>query len=174
MAAYNDESKIATVSKRQTSNTRKALGTVYDQRFYALRAVPCGKTRTLKLSMPFAAAPFNALIYATLPISSAILRDISLNLFRHGMRQAVCCGSEADTMGEILDDIADEFSFHHDGRPVFTSIHDDESLAEVLDYFILPNGLADKSLILVIGNDKSFREALRTFAKVAGSMREKL
>jgi len=175
VADIREHARVATVSRRRgVCADAKSLGTVHDQRFYAVRYLPASQAEEGRFDLPIPRRAFNALIYAAVPLAEARLRDLALTLLRHGLRQAVCCGPEAEAMGEMIDAMADDHEITHDGRSVLASIHDDESLDEVIDYFILPNGIAETSLLVVLGDEVAMRDTLRSFARVTGDMRERL
>ena len=175
MAEFRGESRAATVSRRRgRGGEKKSLGTVHDQRFYAVRCLPLAGQGHCTMTMPFASKPYNALVRVCVPFARSVLQEAGLALLRHGLLQAVCCGCEGESMGEVLDELADEHGFNHNGRPAFASVHEDETLDEVLDYFILPNGQADTGLLVVLGDEAAFRETLRCFVRVAGELRERL
>ncbi len=175
MAELRGEGRTATVQKhRRASSEKKSLGTVYDQRFYALRRLPSSGGPSTSLSFPFPPSPFNGLICVGVPLPEAALGRIMLALLQHGMRQAVCCGCEAEFAGDVLDELIDEHNFSHDGHAPFASVHEGEPLSEVIDYFILPNGLADIGLLMILGDEAAFGQAVKAFGRVAGQLRERL
>lgn len=143
------------------------LGRMHDQDFYAVRHF--GGNR---LSIPFPPRPFNALIDVPHPIPESILGEISLQLLQHGMRSAICSGLQGERLGEILDEIIDEHGFYPNNRTVYTSVHLDEPIEETLDYFVLPNGLADTGLIVVVGDEHAFGEVVKTFLRLTREVRE--
>lgn len=145
------------------------MGICHDQRFYALRYLP-GR----KLELPFEDKPFTALIEITVPLSDDILRNVAMDLLYRGMRAALCLGPEAERMVEIVDELVDAYGFAHEARTVYASAHEDEDLAEAIQYFILPTGLAETGLLLVLGGEDAFRQTVRTFGQATTGMREKL
>jgi hypothetical protein len=161
--------KGASSSGRRGVSKQKILGKFYDQRFYATRLVP-GKA----FHPPFAPHPFNVMIHIAGHVPDKALRQIGLDLLKHGMRFALCHGSEAERMGDILDELLEDNEFAHKGYTAYTSVHDDDPLEEAVEYFILPSGLADTGLMLVIGDESSFRSVMRAFTKVTGHLRERI
>lgn len=170
MSEYQTQMRSVLISSRRSlASERKSLGTIHDQKFYAIR-----NTGEKPLELPFSTKPFNVMIELALPLSDDALRQIGIQLLKDGMCHATCRGGEAERMGEILDDLIDEHGFSIDGHTVFTSVHDDESLEEVLEYFVLPNGLASTSLLVVIGDEASFHNLVRCFGSTAADLRERI
>lgn len=155
--------------RRGGSHDAKALGTFYDQRFYAIRHLPGAD-----MVFPFAPASFSALIDLHVPLGDDALRKIALDLLEQGMRIAICRGHEAERMGEIIDELVDEHAFHHDGRTVYASVHEDENLEDVMEYFVLPNDQTDMAALVVLGEESAFRKTLRVFSAVTADVREKI
>lgn len=129
-----------------------------DQRFFALRHVP-GQP----LKLPFLEGAFNALVEVAAPVDREVLTSVSLQLLQHGMRAADCHGEDAQDLAEIIDELVDEHGFCHDGRTVYAIGHDGESLDDLIDYFILPNDLANTGILLVIGEESDFEGVVEAF-----------
>jgi hypothetical protein len=164
------EKSAAVASRRSASQKeKKLLGNFYDQTFYAARHAP-GKA----LSFPFPASRFNAMIYLAGDEDEKALRRIGLDLLQHGLRYALCHGPGAKAMGQVLDDLIDEHGFSCEGLTAYTSVHQDESLAEAVEYFVLPAGLAETSFLVVIGNDADYRQVMRAFTKATSHLRERV
>lgn len=138
------------------------LGNCHDQTFYAVRYQPGNE-----LKIPFPAERFNALINLKAAPGEEAMKEVAMRLLEHGMCAAVINGDEAGKMGELIDNLIDEHDFNHDGRTVYTSCHEDEEIEEVMDYFVLPNGLAEIGLIVVFGEQGDFGEAVDSFNNIA-------
>jgi hypothetical protein len=162
--------KSATVtSRRGVQKDKKLLGTFYDQTFYATR-----HAADKALSFPFPAGRFNAMVCLAEKTDEAAMRRIGMDLLEHGLRFALCHGPEAGAMGKVLDELIDEHGFSCEGLTAYTSVHEDDSLAEAVEYFILPAGLAETSLLVVVGSDASYREVMKSFAKATSHLRERV
>ena len=159
---HDKQRQVRFVSNRKAlSNERRSLGTRYEQRFFAIRYAA-----NKGLSIPFPPGPFNGLISIHGSVDDAVLESVGMQLLEYGMRAAMMQGDKAGRMGEILDQLVDEHQIMHDGRTVYNSVHEDESLEEVIDYFILPNGLAEQGLLVVIGGETDFDEATDLFRNI--------
>lgn len=140
------------------------MGTISDQRFYAIRA------NGGELRFPFPPGAFTALVDMSRPVDDAILRGYAEALLKHGCVQAVCRGEESSRLEEIFTDLAND---HADAY--FTSMClDDEPLDEAIQYFVLPCGLARTGLLMVIGDQGDFQAAIEGFSTAAGAIREDL
>lgn len=128
------------------SGNSAKVGKLNDQRFYALRW-----QHGMDFALPFARKKFSALINALGKFSEAELREIGLKLLKHGLVCAVCIGDAAEKMSEILDELIDNNNFTFDGYTPYTQVGDG-SLADSLEFFTLPTGLTDVSLILTLGS----------------------
>lgn len=156
-------------SQRLSAGQTKSLGTVHDQRFFAVRSQP-----GYDLPFPFPKDHFNSLIAIRGCPAEETLQSVAMQLLRHGMRAGICHGEGAEMMGSMIDGLVDEYGFSHNERTVYASVHDDEELDEVIDYFVLPNGLADIGLIVVIGEESAFEDVLFLFNHVTGQVRERV
>ncbi len=166
--AYEKDSKATAVSgKRYASSIRRNLGIIHDQKFYALRHI-IGKS----LELPFKDRQFNALLQVSRPLPESVMREIALTLLQNGMRSALCWGTEAEQMTEIIDEIIDEREFSLEGRTAYATLHEDESLTEVIEYFILPNDLADTGLLVVIADETEFKNTVMAFGQTVKGLRE--
>lgn len=145
---------------------RKSLGTLYEQKFYALRAA--GKT----LDYPFAARTFTALVDSNTSLSDDVLRHYVDSLLNHGCIHVICRGHDAERLSSIFDETVDERGLTHDGYTMTSMIYDEDDLEETVGYFVLPTGLADVGLLLVIGDSGDFKSMVRSFARIAGTLRE--
>lgn len=129
------------------------LGEYCGQTFYATRVAPDGRC-----AFPFPPQRFTALLNVAAPQPEEVLRTSVRSCLEHGMRLAVCAGSGAETVGRIVDELVDEGGYEVDGRTAYASVHDGEPLEEVVEYFMLPQGLARVGLLLVFGSDESYGE----------------
>lgn len=146
----------------------KLLGTLYEQKFYAIRAGVDG------LRFPFEPGSFTALVDIRSNVGSAVLESYARDLINHGCVQAVCRGAEAGIMNDVFCDLAEDGAVDANGV-AFTSMPiDDEPLQETLEYFVLPSGLASTGLLIVIGEAGDFQEAVGCFADLAGSLEKPL
>ena len=141
------------------------LGKFYDQSFYVLHYQP-GRT----LDFPFRSQPFNAFISINNEYPTKIISQMAFSLLKQGMRFALCHGERAEAMAEIIDRLIDDFHFIHNGFTVYSSSHPNEDLEEAMEYFILPNGLAETGLILVLGDEIALQKAMKTFAKITSAL----
>lgn len=129
-----------------------------EQRFFALRHVP-GQT----LKLPFRHGTFNALVEIAAPVDREIMTSVAMQLLEHGMCAADCHGEDAGEFAAVVDELVDEYQFSHNDRTVFATSHDDVTLDEVIDYFILPNDLSDTGVLIVIGGESDFEVVIDTF-----------
>ncbi|MCC8166633.1 MAG: hypothetical protein LIQ31_10900 [Planctomycetes bacterium] len=144
------------------------LGTVHDQRFFAMRAN--GDT----LRFPFPARTFTALVNMSGPVDDALLQTYAQALIDHGCIQAACRGEGSDRLVEIFDKMAEQGDFDHDGTPFTCMPLDDEPLEEAIQYFVLPCGLAQTGLVMVIGDSGDFENAINGFSVAAGAIKENI
>lgn len=156
-------------SKLYASGNDKHLGTVFEQRFYALRAEPGEEIR-----FPFAEQRFNALIDLDVPCSEKNLRETVLQLLKRGMRVGVCGGDGATQVGSIIDSLVDEYGFSHDGGTVYADVHHGEALEDMVGFFVTPNGLAEVGLIIVLGGKGRIEQASDAFRYLADGAAEEL
>ena len=169
MSDHTLAGKSASVSSRRSAAKQKTgLGSYYSQQFYAVRHAP-GKA----LALPFPARPFHAMIHTAGPLPDRATRQLGLELLRSGMRYALCHGSDAAKVGDVLDELIDANHFSFEGHTPYTSVHAEESLAEAIEYFILPAGLAETGLLIVVGEEDAFRGALREFNQITAHLRER-
>lgn len=136
------------------SGNSAKVGKLNGQRFYAVRAA-----HGENLTIPFARKKFSALINVLGKFSEDELREIGLKLLKHGLVCAVCIGNAAERMSEILDELIDNHNFTFDGFTPYTQIGDG-SLADSLEFFTLPTGLTDVSLILTLGGKSDHNAAV--------------
>ncbi len=148
------------------------MGTIHEQRFYAIRANG-GDVR-----FPFPSGPFTALVDLSRSVDDVVLRGYAEALIQHGCVQAVCRGEESARLEEIFNDLANDLAEKGDidpNGPCFTSMcMDDEPLDEAIQYFVLPCGLAQIGLLMVIGDQGDFQNAIEGFSIAAGAIREDL
>lgn len=144
-----------------------SLGTLHEQRFFALR------TDGGELRFPFPAGPFTVLVDMAAPVDDAVLESYAGALIDHGCVQAAVRGDEADRLVDIFNDIADRDDVvDGNGAPFTAMCMDDERLDEAIQYFVLPCGLAQTGLVMVIGGQNDFQNAIRCFSDAAGSAKE--
>ena len=82
------------------------------------------------------------------------------------MRSAVCWGYEAELIGDMINSVIDEYGFWLDDHTAFCSVHEEEDLAEAMEYFILPTGLTDTSLLLTLSDQQAFTTMVDTFKQI--------
>lgn len=143
-----------------------SLGTLHEQRFFALR------TSGGDLRFPFPAGPFTVLVDMSVPVEDAVLRSYAGALIDHGCVQAVCRGEESERLVDIFNSLAERGDLDGNGTPFTAMGMDDEPLDEAIEYFVLPCGLAQTGLVMVIGDQNDFRNAIRGFSSAAGAARE--
>ena len=144
----------------------KSLGTLYDQKFYAIRVGSNG------LRFPFEPQPFTALVDIKGDVDQDVLKSYARELLSYGCVQAVCRGVEAPVLNDIFGELAESGDIDANGF-AFTSMSvDDEPLSEAIEYFVLPSGLASTGLLLVIGDAGDFKNAIEDFADMAGSLKK--
>lgn len=136
------------------SGNSAKVGKLNGQRFYAVRAA-----HGEDLAIPFARKKFSALINVRGKFSEDELREIGLKLLKHGLVCAVCIGDAAEKMSKILDDLIDDHNFTFDGFTPYTQTGDG-TLADSLEFFTLPTGLTDVSLILTLGGSSDHNAAV--------------
>ncbi len=146
------------------------MGTIHEQRFYAIRA------NGADVRFPFPSGAFTALVDLARSVDDAVLQGYAEALIRHGCVQAVCRGEESSRLEEIFNSLADKGDIEIDRNGTyFTSMClDDEPLNEAIQYFVLPCGLAQTGLLMVIGDQGDFQNAIRGFSTAAGAIREDL
>lgn len=145
-----------------------SLGTLHEQRFYAMRA------NGGDLRFPFSAQPFTALVDISRSVDDAVLKGYAESLIGHGCVQAVCRGEESDRLVAIFDDLADQGDLDKNGTPFTSMCMDDEPINEAIQYFVLPCGLASTGLLMVIGEAGDFQNAIQGFSTAAGAIKEDL
>jgi hypothetical protein len=145
-----------------------SLGTLHEQRFFAIRANGAG------LRFPFPAAPFTALVDMSRSVDDCVLRTYAESLINHGCVQAVCRGEESNRLESIFNELAEEGALDKNGTPFTSMCMDDEPLGEAIQYFVLPCGLASIGLLMVIGDQDDFQSAIEGFSNAAGSGKEEI
>lgn len=118
--------------------------------------------------MPFGRQYFNALITQSGSLPEADLREVASQLLDHGMRSAICHGEDAQTLGGIIDGLVDEQGREIERRTIYTMVHDGEGLDDTLRYFVLPNGLAEIGLIVILGEEGHFDYAQEAWGTATG------
>lgn len=145
------------------------LGQLNDQTFYAVRHEP-GKS----LELPFAKQNFSALLNLAGKMPEEELGRIADELLKHGLACAVCSGDQAELMSEIIDKSIDENqSSFNDGLTPYSSAHED-GLSDALQYFALPSGITNISVIITIGSDSEHGSALDLFDSLFGGEVERV
>ncbi|MCX7934708.1 MAG: hypothetical protein N3A66_05555 [Planctomycetota bacterium] len=152
-------------SVRRKAKEDELLGKFYDQTFYVLRY-----QKGCTLEFPFRSQSFNAFISIDSEYPPKILEQIAFSLLKQGMRFALCHGKGAEALAEIIDRLIDEHRFSHNGFTAYSSSHTNETLEEAMEYFMLPNGLAEIGLILVIGDEAAQQKVAKTFSRIIGAM----
>lgn len=142
------------------------LGTLHEQRFFAMR------TSGGELRFPFPKCPFTVLVDMVSPVDDAVLRSYAEALVGHGCVQAACRGEESERMVDIFNSLADRGDLGDDATPFTAMSMDDEPLDEAIAYFVLPCGLAQTGLVMVIGEQSDFQNAIRGFSNAAGAAKE--
>lgn len=145
-----------------------SLGTLHEQRFFAIRA------NGAELRFPFPAGPFTALVDMSRSVDDQVLRGYAEALINHGCVQAVCRGEESSHLENIFNDLASEGDLDKNGTPFTSMCMDDEPLNEAIQYFVLPCGLAQTGLLMVIGDQGDFQDAIKGFSTAAGSSKEEI
>lgn len=143
-----------------------SLGTLHEQKFYAVRA------KDAELRFPFPAQPFTAMVDMTGEVDDAILKGYAAQLMKYGCVQCVCRGEEAARLSDIFDAMAELGEMDASGAPFTAMCVDDEPLNEAIEYFVLPSGLASVGLLLVIGGTEAFQGVVQGFFDIAGTMHE--
>ncbi len=137
------------------------LGKLNDQVFYALR-YEGGKS----LTFPFSKQQFGVLINLVSAVSEDELERIARQLLEYGMAYALCTGEQAEEMSGILDRLIDDSGFLYDGCTPYSDVED--GLSDALEYFVLPTGNTQTSLIVTIGNDGDHGGAMDLFDNLFG------
>ncbi len=144
------------------------LGTLHEQRFFAMRA------NGDELRFPFPKGPFTVLVDMVAPVDDIVLKGYAEALMNHGCVQAACRGEESDRLVDIFNSLADRGDRNDDETPFTAMSMDDEPLDEAIAYFVLPCGLAQTGLVMVIGGQSDFQSAIRGFSNAAGSAKEEI
>lgn len=143
-----------------------SLGTVHEQRFYAIRANGSG------LCFPFSPQPFTAMVDISRPVDDEVLTGYANALIEHGCVQAICRGEDSDRLEGIFNNLAEQGELDRSGQFFTSMCVGDEPLTESLQYFILPSGLAQTGLLMVIGDVDDFRETIEGFSTATGALKE--
>ncbi len=143
-----------------------SLGTLLGQQFYAIRA------NGQQLRFPFSSGPFTALVHMTRPVDDQLLNSYAKTLIDHGCVQAVCRGEESDRMVDIFNSLAEHGQLNDNAAPFTSMCLGDEPLTEAIQYFVLPCGLAQTGLLMVLGDSTDFDDAINGFFNAAGSIGE--
>ena len=123
------------------------LGKIGDQTFYTIR-YEAGKSLTL----PFTARPFSVLLNLVTNLSEEHLKLLAQELLTQGMACAICNGEQADEASEIIDETINSFDSSDDCFTPYSSSCE-EGFDEALQYFALPTGLTNTSIIITVGDD---------------------
>ncbi len=117
---------------------------------------------------PFGGAEFAALIYANdMTITPEEQIALSDELVAAGCRNAVCAGHDCSSWDDSIDiaDLKRNDWQVDDDYYVMTSWHEDESLEDIVFFFLNHTSFADFSIermvVLVIGGPRSTLEAIR-------------
>ncbi len=145
-----------------------SLGTIHEQRFYAIRA------NGQEIRFPFSAQPFTAMVDISRPVDEQILTGYAQALIDHGCVQAVCRGEESSQLVDIFNQLAEKGELDKHGTPFTSMCMEDEPLNEAIEYFVLPSGLAQTGLLMIIGDSGDFQSAIDGFSSAAGAISEGL
>lgn len=142
------------------------LGTLHEQRFFAIRA------NGTHLRFPFPAGAFTALVDMSASVDDEVLHGYASALIEHGCVQAVCRGEESCRLETIFNTLAEAGDLDKNGTPFTSMCLDDEPLNEAIQYFVLPCGLAQTGLLMVIGDHDDFQNAIKGFSTAAGAIKD--
>lgn len=145
-----------------------SLGTLHDQRFFAMRA------NGGELRFPFPAGPFTVLVDMSGPVDDTVLQKYASALIDHGCVQAVCRGDDSGRLEDIFNTLAEKGELDKNGTPFTSMCLDDEPLNEAIQYFVLPCGLAQTGLLMVIGGQDDFQNAIKGFSTAAGAIKDNI
>lgn len=142
------------------------MGTIHEQRFFAIRA------NGSELRFPFQSGAFTVLVDLARSVDDAILKTYAEALIGHGCVQAVCRGEESSRLEKIFNKLAEKGDLDKNGTPFTSMCVDDEPLEEAIQYFVLPCGLAQTGLLMVIGDQDDFQNAIQGFSTAAGAIKD--
>ena len=145
-----------------------SLGTIHEQRFFAIRA------NGADLRFPFPAGTFTALVDMAQSVDDGVLQGYAEALIEHGCVQAVCRGEESSRLESIFNKLAEKGDLDKNGTPFTSMCLDDEPLDEAIQYFVLPCGLAQTGLLMVIGDQGDFQGAIQDFSTAAGAIKDNI
>ena len=145
------------------------MGTIFGHPFYSARYAP-----GMELTLPFEEQPFACLIQAEVHVGDDAFRSMAGALLERQMRFALCCGLECERLSDLINDLLEDGAFHQDGRTAVCTAHEDEPVADVMEYFALPSGVAPTNLLLTLGGQPAFEQSYHTFSQVAERMRRAL
>lgn len=151
VGSRNEEAVAGLKIQVQSLHSTGFLGVFHDQHFFSLRAHDVAHVK----SLPFEEQAFSALIEAPLRLTDQQISDLAHLLLSHGMTYALCVGERADALRQRIDELVDDQSLEHDGYTVYSDVFDQDFEA-ALDYFVLPTGLTQTSLILCMNEDHGF------------------
>ena len=123
------------------------LGKIGDQTFYTIR-YEAGKS----LALPFTARPFSVLLNLVTSLSKKHIKLLAQELLASGMACAICNGEQAEEASEIIDEVINTFDSSDDQYTPYSSSCE-EGFDEALQYFALPTGLTNVSIIITVGDD---------------------
>jgi hypothetical protein len=123
-------------------------------------------------SSPFKKAPFAALIYIDDDhISDGEQNNLSDQIVASGCRYAVCAGHNSSSWDDSIDmaDIKRNNGEVIDDNLVMTTWHENEPLEDIVFHFLkntsFGNFVADRLLVLVVGNNESVLDNIRNEIK---------
>lgn len=158
----------------------KALGVVYEQKFYG-RLEPAGPGEGTDEASFFPPESYSAMVECRRAAEPERLRALAWTLLNSGCVALHVIGEPraAATLSAAFDAYRDRRAFGPD-LTVHSSlgVNEDgsgwrETLAEALPWFILPNGEGTRmSLVAVIGGRSDFADLVRQFARAVGDLRE--
>jgi hypothetical protein len=124
--------------------------------------------RPYSFASPFIQGEFVALIYAADENISDEERDaLSRQIVASGCRYAVCAGYKGSSWDDSIDmaDIERNGDEVHDENLVMTTWHDDESLEDIVFFFLNNTGfddfIAERFVVLHVGEDGSHLDQIR-------------
>ncbi len=154
---FEDDTEQPDLKKLYFSNTHQGkLGKIGDQTFYTIR-YEAGKPLTL----PFKKRPFSALLNIVSKISVEHIELLAQELLNQGMACVICNGEQAEETSDIIDDTINTFGATDDHYTPYSSPCE-ESFSEALQYFALPTGLTNTSIIITIGNTSDYGSTIES------------
>ncbi len=161
---FEDDADRPDLKKLFFSNTHQGkLGKIGDQTFYTIR-YEAGKP----IAFPFKKAPFSALLNIVSTVSKEHIEQIAKELLNQGLACAICNGEQAEEVSNIIDDTIDKFGSSDDQHTPYSSPCE-EGIDEALQYFALPTGITNISLIITIGTDNDHGNTIETINNLSNA-----